>query len=76
MKPVKALLCTTAGLALLSVLSGCVVAPPRPVVVHPQAVVVEPAYASPGPGWVWVQHPRHGWGWHHRDRGWHRGWRD
>jgi len=63
-------------LALVQGLSGCVVAPPgpRPVVVHP--VVVAPAYASPGPGWVWVQHPRYGWGWRHADHGWHHGWRD
>ena len=68
-----------AGIAVLSGASGCVVAPvqPRAVVVVPQRVLVqvEPSYASPGVGWVWVSHPRHGWGWRHPSRGWHRGWR-
>ncbi|MDR3412814.1 MAG: glycine zipper family protein [Formivibrio sp.] len=36
---------------------------------------IEPDYPSPGEGWVWEFHPRFGWGWHHPDRSWHRGWR-
>ncbi|MDD0809112.1 hypothetical protein PSQ20_02070 [Curvibacter sp. RS43] len=67
-------------------LSGCVVAPlpQRQVVVNPgpvyaapapAPVYVAPSYASPGVGWVWVANPRHGWGWHHHQHGWHRGWR-
>lgn len=58
-------------------LTGCVVAPVAPYRAEPAGVVyVEPAYASPGPGWVWMSSPRYGWGWHHPHRGWHRGWRD
>lgn len=76
-----------ASLAAVACLTtGCVVAPvpARPVVVNPGPVYVAPApatvyvaptYASPGVGWVWIQHPRYGWGWHHPDLGWHRGWR-
>jgi len=75
-----------AALAISASLTGCVVAPvpARPVVVNPgpvyvapapAPVYVAPAYASPGVGWVWIQHPRYGWGWHHPDHGWHRGWR-
>ena len=64
------------ALTLVAV-SGCIVVPPRhrAVVVAPPVVYVEPTYASPGPGWVWQVHPEFGWGWYHRDRGWHRGWR-
>ena len=30
---------------------------------------------SPGRGWVWVEHPSYGWGWHHSRRGWYNhGW--
>lgn len=69
-------------------LSGCVVAPVgmepgysgqgyrRPgYAATPGAVYVAPAYAVPGPGYAWQLHDRHGWGWHHQNRGWHRGWR-
>ena len=83
--PISSLI-TLATLAIGASLTGCVVAPmpARPGVVNPgpgyvapapAPVYVAPAYASPGVGWVWVQHPRYGWGWHHPDHGWHRGWR-
>lgn len=83
--PIRSLI-TLATLAIGASLTGCVVAPvpARPVVVNPgpvyvapapTPVYVAPAYASPGVGWVWIQHPRYGWGWHHPDHGWHRGWR-
>ncbi|WP_043331016.1 hypothetical protein [Curvibacter gracilis] len=83
--PIRSLI-TLATLAIGASLTGCVVAPvpARPVVVNPgpvyvapapAPVYVAPAYASPGVGWVWIQHPRYGWGWHHPDHGWHRGWR-
>ncbi|AMO99157.1 hypothetical protein CAter282_1263 [Collimonas arenae] len=52
-------------------------APPvvRPAYVAPPGVVyVEPTYAIPGPGYVWAYHPHYGWGWHHPQYGWHRGW--
>jgi len=58
-----------------------IVAPPSPIVVQSQPVVVPagvvyiaPSYAAPGAGWVWAYNPRYGWGWHHNERGWHRGW--
>ena len=52
-----------------------VVVAPAPAVVVPVGVVyVEPSYATPGPGYVWVHHHRHGWGWRHHHHGWHRGW--
>jgi len=86
-RPTRSLI-TLAAVAIGASLTGCVVAPvpARPVVVNPgpvyvapapapAAVYVAPTYASPGVGWVWVQHPRYGWGWHHPDHGWHRGWR-
>ncbi len=41
----------------------------------PVAVYVAPTYVMPGPGYAWQFHGRHGWGWHHPGRGWHRGWR-
>ena len=83
--PIRSLI-TLATLAIGASLTGCVVAPvpARPVVVNPgpvyvapapAPVYVAPAYASPGVGWVWIEHPRYGWGWHHPDHGWHRGWR-
>jgi len=57
-------------------LSACIVAPVRPAFVAPPGVVyVAPVYASPGPGYVWAYHGRYGWGWHHPQYGWHRGWR-
>ncbi|MCP5267201.1 MAG: hypothetical protein H6934_13880 [Burkholderiaceae bacterium] len=67
------------------VLSGCVVYPaavhrpaavaPAGVIVPPGVVYVAPGYPAPGVGWIWSYHGRRGWGWHHRQRGWHRGWR-
>lgn len=67
--------------ALPLAVAGCVVAPapirvvaPPNVVAPPGVVYVGPAYALPGPGYVWVHHPRFGWGWHHPHAGWHRGW--
>ncbi len=69
-----------AGVALAS-MSGCIVAPARGYgggggeYVAPAGVVyVAPTYASPGAGWAWQYHPRYGWGWHHPEHGWHRGW--
>jgi len=65
------------GLAALALTSGCVVAPApvQPVTVAPAPVYVAPTYVSPGVGWVWEFHPHYGWGWHHPQYGWHRGWR-
>jgi hypothetical protein len=55
-----------------------VVAPvPQPVYVqpgYPPPVYVAPMYPSPGIGWIWSVHPRQGWGWHHPQQGWHKGW--
>ena len=57
-------------------LSGCIVAPVRPVYAAPAGVVyVGPTYASPGPGYAWAYHANFGWGWHSSQYGWHRGWR-
>ena len=72
----KTLLLIGAASVLATTLGGCVVAPARPVYVTPAVapVYVEPAYASPGIGWAWEYHPRYGWGWHHPEHGWHRGW--
>jgi hypothetical protein len=77
-----------ASLSLLALaaasVSGCVVAPARyagpayvePVYAAPPGVVyVAPTYAVPAPGYVWAYHARFGWGWHHPQHGWHRGWR-
>ncbi len=67
------------SVAAAALLTGCVVAPVGPppprVVVAPAPVMVQPTYAMPAPGYVWVQHPRYGWGWHHPQYGWHQGWR-
>ena len=52
-----------------------IVAPPPTVSVPPTVVYVAPTYPSPGVGFVWEYHPRYGWGWHHLEHGWHRGWR-
>lgn len=66
---------------LVSVLGGCVVTPARVAVAPPEVVVpagvvyVSPTYVAPAPGYVWVHHHRHGWGYHHPRHGWHRGWR-
>jgi hypothetical protein len=40
----------------------------------PPVVIVEPAYPMPAPGYVWLKHPRYGWGWHHPQYGWHKRW--
>jgi len=65
------------AIVLAAALTGCIVAPVPPpgVVVPPGVVYVAPTYAVPGPGYVWRYHPEHGWGWHHPESGWHRGWR-
>jgi hypothetical protein len=70
----KTLLITLAASALVLATSGCVVAPAPPGAVE-GGVYVAPTYASPGPGYLWERHPRYGWGWHHPERGWDRGWR-
>ena len=67
----------TAALVSLT-LAGCVITPPRvqPLFAAPPGVVyVEPTYAMPAPGYVWAYHAHYGWGWHHPQYGWHRGWR-
>ena len=79
---------TAAAVAAAALMSGCVVAPlgVRPVVVRPAyvqqefapppgVILVQPAYALPGSGYVWVYHPHYGWGYRHPQYGWHRGWR-
>ena len=68
---------TFASVALLSLsLSACIVAPVRPLYAAPPGVVyVAPTYAIPAPGYVWAYHANFGWGWHHPQYGWHRGWR-
>jgi hypothetical protein len=48
---------------------------PQGVFVPPGVVYVAPVYPAPAIGYVWEYHPRFGWGWHHPERGWHRGWR-
>lgn len=72
---------------LTVVLAGCVVAPlPPPRAVYgpppgamygppPGVVYVAPTYAVPAPGFVWSYHAQYGWGYHHPQYGWHRGWR-
>ncbi|MDD5577857.1 MAG: hypothetical protein PHY16_01090 [Methylobacter sp.] len=50
----------------------------EPAVISPVPVgvtYIAPTYARPGPGYVWQHHPQYGWGWHHPNLGWHRGWR-
>lgn len=73
----KRLVLALAAALTLVATSGCVVVPARhrAVAVVEAPVYVEPAYGSPGVDWVWQVHPAYGWGWYHRDRGWHRGWR-
>jgi hypothetical protein len=69
-------------------LAGCVVAPlpAQPAyggpsyggpgyAAQPAVVYVAPTYALPGPGYAWQHHAHFGWGWHHANHGWHRGWR-
>lgn len=71
------LLLSLLAVATVSLTTGCVVVPARHygAAVEPAPVYVEPAYASPGVGFVWKVHPRFGWGWYHPRMGWHRGWR-
>jgi len=60
-------LATLAALAL----AGC---GSNPYMARPSGVVyVKPAYPRPAEGYVWMQHPTYGWGWHHPDNGWHQG---
>lgn len=67
------------SLCCLLATGGCVVAPLpyQPVyTVQPQGgMMVAPDEPMPAPGYVWIQHPRYGWGWHHSRYGWRRGWR-
>jgi hypothetical protein len=67
-------------------MAGCVVVPAgRPVyaapppgvayVAPPGVAYIAPTYAIPGPGYVWAYHAHYGWGWHHPQYGWHRGWK-
>ena len=71
----KSLLLTIIAAVLVS-LTGCVVVPARhAVAVEAAPVYIAPTYESPGVGWVWEYHPHYGWGWHHPQLGWHRGWR-
>ena len=67
------------SLCLLLATAGCVVAPPYAPVYgagYGEAPVYSeaPTYVSPGVGFIWLQHPRYGYGWHHPHHGWHRGW--
>jgi hypothetical protein len=62
---------------LATLLGGCVVAappPPRGYAAPPGVAYIAPTYAMPAPGYVWAYHPHYGWGWHHPQYGWHRGW--
>jgi hypothetical protein len=64
---------------ILAALMGCVIAPrhahpPAGVVVPAGVVYVAPTYPIPAPGYIWSHHHKHGWGWHHKNHGWHRGW--
>jgi hypothetical protein len=70
-------LITLVPVALLAAtLSGCIVAPVQPMYAAPAGVAyVAPTYAVPGPGYVWAYNVNYGWGWHHPQYGWHRGWR-
>ncbi len=62
--------------ALALAMSGCIVVPVEPAYGAPAGVAyVGPTYAVPGVGFTWAYHARYGWGWHHRQHGWHRGWR-
>lgn len=65
----KKVLFAVVGGAALAAVSGCVVAPYS----GGGPAYVEPYYASPGVNWVWEFNPSFGWGWHHPQRGWHRG---
>ena len=45
-------------MASAGVAAGPALARPMPV-----AVYARPASPMPGPGYVWMSHPRYGWGW-------------
>jgi len=71
MKPIAIL----AVLLLSAAFSGCIVSPVGPAYGAPPGVAyMAPTYDIPGPGYVWAYHARFGWGWHHPQYGWHRGW--
>ena len=77
MKRMSIAVALVAGTAALG---GCVVQPVGPAYVEPAyapagVAYVAPTYVMPGPGYAWAYHRHYGWGWHHRGRGWHRGWR-
>ncbi len=68
------------GVVVLAVfLTGCVTEPvvgvPVAPVIPAGVTYVAPTYVRPGPGYLWSYHVDYGWGWHHPNRGWHRGWR-
>ena len=73
------LVCAAVAACAVAVLgSGCVVVPagaPPGYGAPAGAVYVAPTYAVPGVGYAWQYHSRFGWGWHHHQHGWHRGWR-
>jgi hypothetical protein len=74
--PMKHTFLLLVGSLVLATVSGCVVAPGRSGYEPASAAVyIGPTYESPGPGWAWQQHPTAGWGWHHSEHGWHKGWR-
>lgn len=70
-KTIFALLIPATAIAL----TGCVVTPMDAYSVNTPSYEARPDYPSPGAGWMWMQNPHRGWGWHHPNRGWHRGWR-
>lgn len=72
---------TALAAAFAAALSGCaggsaIIAAPDYFATPPGVVYVAPDYAIPGPGYSWNFNANvNAWGWHHPDRGWHRGWR-
>ncbi len=48
-------------------LSACVVTPSGVEVNQPPI----PYYVAPSNGYVWMLHPKKGWGWQHPHYGWH-----
>lgn len=70
-----------AACGAIAMLAGCaggtaIVATPDYFATPPGVVYVAPDYAIPGPGYSWNFNANvNAWGWHHPDRGWHRGWR-
>ena len=77
----KQLAFAASGVIMITLaLTGCIVTPARVAVAPPEVVVpagvvyVAPTYAVPAPGYMWVHHPRYGWGYRHARHGWHRGW--